>query len=146
MPMIKREIYREFEALRRQMNRLMESFFVKEPMAIQEDSWTPAYDLVEDKDGIMVKVELPGIDEDDLSLTLTGQTLVIKGERRVEQPTKDQQIHRVERWYGTFERVITIPVLIDEEDIKANYKKGILVIYLPKKAEAEPIEIPISLH
>ncbi len=148
MALGKSETLHEFEALRRQISRFMESFFTKEPMGLAEDGWTPAYDLIEDKDGLMVKVELPGVEEDDLSLTLLGQNLIIKGERKAayDKSERDRQVHCVERWQGSFERSIPIPVSIATDKIKANYRKGVLVIYLPKKSEGKPKEIHISLE
>jgi|LGVC01.1.fsa_nt_gb HSP20 family protein len=145
MAIVKWEPFGELSTLRRQMDHLMESFFGREPMFYERERWIPAVDVAETKDEIVVKVEAPGMDEKDISVTLSGDNLMIKGERKSEKEEKDKHFHRTERYCGSFQRVIGLPVSVDQEKIKADYAKGVLEIRLPKKAEAKPKEIPIKV-
>ena len=145
MAIVKWEPFGELSTLRRQMDHLMESFFGREPMFYERERWIPAVDVAETKDEIVVKVEAPGMDEKDISVTLSGDNLMIKGEKKSEKEEKDKHFHRIERCCGSFQRVIGLPVSVDQEKIKANYTKGVLEICLPKKAEAKPKEIPIKV-
>jgi len=153
MAIVKWEPFGELSTLRRQMDHIMESFFGREPMIYERERWIPAVrerwipavDVAETKDEIVVKVEAPGMDEKDISVTLSGDNLMIKGEKKSEKEEKDKHFHRIERCCGSFQRVIGLPVSVDQEKIKANYTKGVLDIRLPKKAEAKPKEIPIKV-
>lgn len=144
MEIMKWEPFRELSSLRREMDRLFDSFLGREPAAIGERLWAPVVDVSETPEEVLVKAELPGIDEKDLSVSLSGDNLMIKGERKAEKEEKDKHFHRIERSYGAFQRVITIPASADPDKIKAEYNKGVLEIHLPKKAEAVPKKIPIS--
>ena len=135
----------ELATFRRQMDRLFESFFGREPLGWPEERIAPPVDVAETTEEILVKVEVPGIDEKDLSLTLSGDNLLIKGERKAEKEEKDKHFHRKERWQGLFQRVIALPVSVDQEKISAEYKKGVMEIHLPKKPEVKPKEIPIKV-
>ncbi len=144
MALMKWEPYSGLDLFRRQMDRLTESFFGGEPMRLMEERWCPAIDLAETPEEISVKVEAPGVDEKDLSVTLSGNNLMIKGERKAEKEEKGKHFHRMEMCYGNFERVIPLPVSVDPAKIKAKYENGVLEVSLPKKAEVKPKEIPIS--
>ena len=88
---------------------------------------------METAEEVVIKAELPDMDEKELSLSLSGDNLIIKGERKGEKEEKDKRFHRMERWCGGFERVVALPVSVDQEKISAQYKKGVLEIHLPKK-------------
>ena len=145
MDLIKWEPFGELSTLRRQMDRLLESFFGREPMLFERERWVPSVDVAETKDEIVVKAEVPGMEEKDISVSLSGDNLMIKGERKSEKEEKDKQFHRIERSHGAFQRIIGLPVAVDSDKIKANYVKGVLEIHLPKKAEVKPKEIPIKV-
>jgi HSP20 family protein len=145
MDLMKWEPRGELSSLRRQMDRLWDSFFGPEPTLFERGRWAPPVDVAEDKDEIVIKAEVPGMEEKDISVSLSGDNLMIKGERKSEKEEKDKQFHRIERSYGAFQRVIGLPVGVDADKIKANYVKGILEIHLPKKAEVKPKEIPIKV-
>jgi HSP20 family protein len=132
--------------LRREMDRLFDSFFDRESrLPGVSGDWTPRFDLVELKDSIVIKADLPGMDEKDVSVSLSGDNLVIKGERKAEKEEKDKQYHRIERSYGAFHRIIPLPVTVEAGNIKAEYNKGVLEVHLPKKPEAKSREIPITI-
>ena len=145
MAIVKWESLGELSMLRRQMDHLMETFFGREPFGYEKEKWAPAVDVAETKDEIVIKVEVPGMDEKDLSVTLSGDNLMIKGKKKSEKEEKDKHFHRMERYCGSFQRIISLPVSVDHETIKADYVKGVLEVRLPKKAEAKPKEIPIKV-
>lgn len=135
--------------LRHEMDRLFDSFLGRSPFADRDlftngGQWSPALDLVETDDEIVVKAELPGMDEKDVSVSISGNHLVIKGERKHEEETKDKQFHRIERSYGTFERMLSLPVSVDQQKVSAEYEKGVLEIHMPKKAEVKPKPIKVK--
>ncbi|MFH1375009.1 MAG: Hsp20/alpha crystallin family protein [bacterium] len=132
-------------SLRREMDRLFESFFDRDSRtAVTNGDWTPRFDLAEFKDSIVIRADLPGMDEKDISVSLSGDNLIVRGERKSEKDEKDKHYHRVECSYGMFQRIIPMPVTVEVGKVKAQYEKGVLELVLPKKAEAKPKEIPIT--
>jgi HSP20 family protein len=107
-------------------------------------SWSPAVDIYESENEIIVQAELPGVDRKDITLHLEKNVLTLKGERRFEKETKQENYHRIERSYGGFSRAFSIPAMVDEEKIRADYKDGILKIALPKKEQVKPKQIQIE--
>ncbi len=114
-------------------------------MNINVKRFTPYLDVAENKDEVLVKVDVPGIDEKDFSVSLSGDNLIIKGERKEDKEEKEKHYHRIERCYGNFQRIIALPVSVNADKINAEYENGVLEIHLPKKAEAKHKEIPIKL-
>jgi HSP20 family protein len=145
MEIVKWEPLSELSRLRRQMDRLTGLFWGRDPMFFEGEKWIPAVDVAETKDEVVVNIEVPGVDEKDLSVTLSGDNLMIKGERKSEKEEKGEHFHRAERCCGSFQRIIGLPVSVDPEKIKANYVKGVLEVHLPKKEELKPKEIPIKV-
>ena len=107
-------------------------------------SWSPSVDIFETEGEIVVKAELPGMDRKDITLHLESNVLTLRGERKFEKETKDENYHRIERSYGNFSRSFSIPATVDEEKIRADYKDGVLKIILPKKEQAKPKQIKIA--
>ncbi len=109
----------------------------------QERVWVPAFDISETDDHIVVKADLPGIDAKELDISITGNVLTIKGEKKREKEEQNESFHRVERWFGSFTRSIALPVDVDAEGIEAIYKDGVLKIMIPKteKAKRKKIEV-----
>jgi HSP20 family protein len=106
-------------------------------------AWAPALDISERKDAYLVTVELPGVEPDDLQITLEDGLLTIQGERQFTQESSEQQFHRVERRYGAFRRSITLPAQVQAEQIEASFENGVLQIMVPKLEEAKPKRIRI---
>jgi HSP20 family protein len=106
-------------------------------------AWAPALDISERKDAYLVTVELPGVDLDDLEITLEGGLLTIQGERHFAPDASEQQFHRVERRYGAFRRSITLPAHVQAEGIEASADDGVLQIMVPKAEEAKPKRIQV---
>jgi HSP20 family protein len=109
-------------------------------------SWTPALDVCEDKDSFVVRTELPGLKREDIEVSLHDGALVITGERKVEKMEEGVEIHRQERYYGKFQRALTLPTPVAADKIKAQYKDGVLTVTLPKVEEAKPKQIDISVN
>jgi len=107
-------------------------------------TWSPSVDVFETEGEIVVKAELPGMERNDIHLNLDNNVLTLRGERRFEKETKEDNYHRIERSYGAFSRAFTIPATVDEEKIRADYKDGVLKINLPKKEQAKPKQIRIA--
>ncbi len=134
----------ELTRLRREMDRLWEDFFGGKELVSTEGAWIPAVDVSETKDAIVVKAEIPGMDPKDIDLSFSGDTLIIKGEKKQESEEKEENYHRIETRYGAFARAIRIPVQVDVNKIEASYDKGVLKIVLPKKEEAKPKQIEVK--
>ncbi|UCB47523.1 MAG: Hsp20/alpha crystallin family protein [Spirochaetota bacterium] len=124
------------------MDNLFESFFGRE----RAGRWCVDVDVTETPEEIQVKADVPGIDKKDISITLSGDNLMIKGERKEEKEEKTKHSHRIERRCGSFQRILPVPVAVDSSKISAEYKDGVLTVHLPKKAEAKPKEIPIKVQ
>ena len=108
-------------------------------------AWAPALDVHEDKDGFNVRVELPGLKQEDIEVSLHDGALVISGERKGEKISEDTEVHRQERYYGKFSRVLTLPTAVAGDKVKATYKDGILTVTLPKAEEAKPKQINVAV-
>lgn len=122
-------------SLQDELDRLLEA-----PMT----AWAPALDVNEDKDSFSVRVELPGMKREDIEVSLQDGALIISGERKVEKVQEDTTVHRQERFYGKFSRIMTLPAAVTGEKVKAQYKDGILTVTLPKAEEAKPKAITVS--
>ena len=117
------------------------------PSAAFGETWkgfSPQIDVVEDEDKIRVSAELPGMDEDDIDVSLSRGTLTVQGEKREESEDRGRNYYRMERSYGTFRRSIPLPSTVDEDAVEATYKKGVLTITLPKKETRAGRRIPIQ--
>ena len=138
--------FRDLSVLQERMNRLFEDAGrgYRGDEAAATTSWSPAVDIYETENEIMVRAELPGIDRKDIILNLDNNVLTLKGERRFEKETRQENYHRIERAYGTFSRAFSIPAIVDEDKIRADYKDGILTIALPKKDQVKPKQIKIG--
>ncbi len=108
--------------------------------------WTPALDMHEDKDNIVVHAELPGMKKEDIDISLHNDCLSISGERKSEKEHKDAEVYRSERFTGRFQRTVTLPVAVDAEKVTAFYKDGVLTITLPKTEEAKPKHIDVHVN
>lgn len=106
--------------------------------------WEPAVDIIDQKDKLVVKVELPGVKKEDVKLSLTDNNLTIQGETIKEEEVKKEDYYCRERAYGNYARTISLPIEVDKEKITAKFKNGILEITMPKKPEVQPTEITIE--
>lgn len=138
--------FREVSRLRREMDRLWEDFFGPGRRALQPltEAWLPALDVSESGDKVTVKAEIPGMEAKDIEISVVGDTLTIKGEKKVEKEEKEESYHLMERSYGSFVRSIRMPAPVNADKIEASYKNGVLTITCPKKEEVKPKAIEIK--
>ncbi|MBU4404086.1 MAG: Hsp20/alpha crystallin family protein [Candidatus Aminicenantes bacterium] len=108
-------------------------------------AWRPMTDIYESKDAYVFKIELPGFKKEDVKVEFAGDTLTLRGERKQEEETKNENCHRLERSYGIFERSFTIPKNVDAKKIDASLQDGILILTIPKIEEARTKAIPITV-
>jgi len=106
--------------------------------------WVPVVDIIENDNALTVKAELPGIEAKDVAVTIDNNVLTLKGERRIEKEVKTQSYHRMERAYGTFARSIALPAFVDAEHVKAEFENGLLMVTVPKKANARTRAVEVK--
>lgn len=151
MSIVKWSPLRELEDMRKDMDRLFEDFFA--PGQKRRRGWlkpdigvvVPNIEMYDRKSEIVVKAELPGVSKDNIDLTITKDSLTLKGEVKKEEEIKEEDYYACERSYGSFTRTVALPVEVDSEKAKASFKNGVLEIVLPKKEEAKPKEIKIDV-
>jgi HSP20 family protein len=131
-------------SLRDEMNDLFSRFWTSasEPFGLAE--WSPALDVSETDEAVLVNVEIPGIDPKDLDISVVGDTLTIRGEKTDETEQSGRNYHRVERRYGSFTRSLTLPASVDADNVTATVKQGVLEVRLPKKEEARAKRIEVQ--
>jgi len=132
--------------LRDEIDRLFESPLAEFKRASQLLSgWTPALDMHEDKDNVVVVMELPGMKKEDIDISLHNGSLTISGERKNEEKYGDAEVYRAERFVGKFQRSVTLPAPVSADKVTAQYKEGVLTITLPKSEEAKPKQIEVQV-
>jgi HSP20 family protein len=140
--------FRDLTDIQSEVNRLFDNFFGR-PSQGQATGmnrvWTPAVDMYETKDELVVAAELPGLNEKEIHLSISGDMLTIKGERQWTREVKQDQDYRGERWFGRFERTLPIPIPVQADKVKATYRDGVLTVTLPKAEELKPKEIKIEV-
>jgi HSP20 family protein len=140
------EPFREVATLQDRVNRLFrEANSQGHDDSLTTSSFAPAVDVYEDEHNVSLKIEVPGIDEKDIDIRLENNSLTVHGERKIEKEEKEENYRRVERQYGSFTRTFTLPTTVDSENVSATYDKGVLKITLPKKAEAKPKQIKVTV-
>jgi HSP20 family protein len=108
-------------------------------------SFIPPVDVYEDAQQLVLKLEVPGIKQQDLNVQVENQTLTVKGERKFEKDEKEENFHRIERRYGSFVRSFTLPQTVDAGSVKANYEHGVLTVSLAKKEAAKPKQVKVEI-
>jgi HSP20 family protein len=129
------------EPLTADFDRLFSTFFDRTQAA---QRWVPAMDLVEHDDHFLLRADLPGLGEDDVSIELNDGSLVVSGERKAEHEQRERGFYRLERQFGKFSRTLTLPDGIDGDHIKATFKNGVLEVWIPKPEQRKPRRIPIG--
>jgi HSP20 family protein len=108
-------------------------------------AWAPAVEIYEKENNFVVKADLPGVKKEDVDVSVIGDTLTIKGERKASKEVKDEDYYRCETHYGSFSRSITLPAAVDPRKVEASYQDGILEIQVPKAKEAMPAKVEIKV-
>jgi HSP20 family protein len=147
MAIVRFEPFRELVSLQDRLNRLFNESY--RPQGEDDwalgGTWAPAVDIYEHENNIVIKAELPGVDPKDVDIRLDNNVLTVQGERKLDNEVKKENYHRVERSYGAFTRSFTLPTTVNPSGIKAEYKDGVLRVTLPKREEAKPKQIQISV-
>ncbi len=139
---------REFSALQDRVNRIFRESYSPEgaDQALTTANFAPPVDVYEDEHNISLNIEVSGIDEKDIDVSIANNTLTVRGERKFDKEEKEENFHRIERIYGSFTRSFTLPNTVDLEQVSAHYNKGVLKIRLAKKAEAKPKQIKVNVE
>ena len=136
--------FQEVASLQNRVNALFRDFSEGEsPLATA--SFIPAVDIYEDNQKVVLKLEVPGVEEKDLDVRVENHTLTVKGERKFSGEEKEENFHRIERRYGSFYRAFTLPNTVDTENVAASYTAGVLKLELKKKPEAQPKQIEVKI-
>jgi HSP20 family protein len=153
MTLIRWDPFRELVTLQDRMNRLFQDTWANPGSASlrgSEESLTsgafiPPVDVYEDDHAIVLKMEVPGIDQKDIDIRLENSVLSVHGERKFEKEEKEENFQRIERRYGSFTRSFTLPNTVDMENVQADYENGVLKVKLTKRAEAKPKQIKVNI-
>jgi HSP20 family protein len=137
--------FRELAPFSKEMDKLWDSFFTEKPFGrMLTEDWFPSVDISETKDKLLIKAELPGLDAKDVDVSISGDILTIKGEKKKEEEQKDEHFYSCERYSGSFQRSFRLPVNTRADKIEASFDKGVLRITLPKTEEAKKKKITIK--
>jgi len=153
MTIVRWEPFRDLVSLQDRMNRLYDESYRSRTAGStgqEEDwalggSWAPVVDIYEQDGNIVLKAEIPGVDPKDVQIRVENNTLTLSGERKIDTQVKRDTYHRIERSYGVFTRSFTLPTTVDQENIQAEFKDGVLKVTLPKREEAKPKQISIHV-
>jgi HSP20 family protein len=137
--------FEELTTLRNRMDRVMARIGNTPDEELFAANWAPTADVVETKDAILIKAELPGVNEKDISVEIENGVLTMKGERKYEKETEEKGYRRIERDYGTFVRSFTLPPNVNSDKISAAYANGVLELQIPKKEEAKPRTVKVDV-
>jgi len=138
MTLVKWEPFRDLMAMQDRMTRVIDetlSRMMKEEVG--KGVWSPPVDILEKGNEVVLKMDLPGVSQNEIEVRVEENTLIVQGERRFVKEVLDENYIQIERPYGTFRRIFNLPRLIDNEGIKASYKDGVLRVVLPKRQEAQ---------
>jgi HSP20 family protein len=136
----------ELSSLRREMDDLWNRFFGERPLARGlTEEWWPSVDVSETKDNFVIKAELPGLDAKDVDVSISGNVLTLKGEKKKEQEEKNEHHYRAERYYGSFQRTFQLPTNVKADKVEAAFDKGVLRVTLPKVEEARKKQIEVKV-
>lgn len=139
--------WRELARMEREMEELMNRFFREWPWpwrAGEVRGWAPPVDMLDRKDEVILRADLPGLEQKDIEVTVEEGILTIRGERKEEKEVKEEDYYCCERWAGAFARSFVLPPGVDAEKIKATFKNGVLEIHLPKTKEVKGKKIEIK--
>ncbi len=148
MALVRWDPFRDLISFKERMDRLFEDALgrsrgVDESLA--PGSWSPAVDIYETGENIVMKAEIPGINRKNITLEVKENTLTLKGERKFEKEVKEENYHRIERSYGSFQRSFTLPSNIERDKVEAKFQDGILEVTLPKVETAKPKQIKVEV-
>jgi HSP20 family protein len=147
MALVKYNPLRELRTMQEQMNRLLNLSWNHDMGGedIKEGIWQPPVDIFETAESIVIKAELPDIDQKDIEVRIEDNTLTIKGERKHDSDVKKENYHRIERYFGTFQRSFSLPATVAQDTVEAVCERGVLTITLLKKEDTKPKQIKVTI-
>jgi len=140
--------FRDLTSIQERMNQIFEDALSRSrgrDEGLRTGMWTPAVDIYERNDAVVVKAELPGVEKEQISVEVKDGILTLRGERKFERDVKEESYHRIERSYGTFLRSFSLPVSVDQDKVKAAFRDGVLEVELPKKEQAKPKQVRVDI-
>ena len=140
--------FRDLSAIQDRMNQIFEDALARSrgrEEGLRTGMWTPAVDIYENNDFVVVKAELPGVEKDRISVEVKEGILTLRGERGFDKELKEESYHRIERAYGSFQRSFSLPVSVDQEKVTARFQEGVLEVKLPKKDQEKPKQIEVDV-
>ena len=140
------EPFRGLSTLQDQFNRLFNESFRNQPEESALTTWAPAVDIYETPNELVVKADLPDVNEKDIDVRVENNLLTIRGERKFEKSVSEENFLRVERTYGAFSRSFSLPNTVNAETIGAEYKNGVLTVTLPKREESKPRQVKVTVN
>jgi HSP20 family protein len=138
------EPFRGFSALQDQVNRLFNQSFQSQGEESALTTWAPPVDIYETPNELVVKADLPDVNEKEIDVRVENNLLTIRGERKFEKSVPEENYLRVERTYGSFSRSFSLPSTVNPEAIRAEYKSGVLTVNLPKREESKPRQVNVN--
>ena len=149
MAIVRWDPFRDVMTLQDRMNRLFDQALSRtrtdDEEGLTASMWSPAVDIFETPDSIVMKAELPGVSREHIDIQVRDNTLTLKGERKFEREVKDENYLRIERSYGAFQRAFSLSTVIQQDKIKAVFKDGVLEVTMPKAEEAKPKKLKIEV-
>jgi HSP20 family protein len=149
MAIVRWDPFRDVTTLQERMNRLFDQALSRTRMDDEEgltaSMWSPAVDIFETHDSIVMKAELPGVSRENIDIQVEDNTLTLKGERRFEREVKEENYLRIERSYGAFQRAFNLPTGVQQDKIRAVFKDGVLEVTMPKAEETKPKQVKIDV-
>jgi len=148
MAVVKWDPFRDLVSIQDRMNRLFEQTLSRSrgEEGVTATAWTPAVDIYETADTIVMKAELPGVTREDIHIHIDGSTLTLKGERRFSRDVQEESYLRIERPYGSFHRSFALPATVQQENVRAVLKDGVLELTLPKAEDSKPKRISVDIR
>lgn len=144
MTLVKFTPARDLMIAQNRLDHLFDTFF-GEGVESRQSAWSPEMDIEETKDAIVVRADVPGMQKNDLHISVEDNQLVIRGDRKIERAEKGKTFHCVERTHGTFTRRVNLPATVLQDKVEAKYTDGVLEISIPKAEEVKPREIEIKM-
>jgi HSP20 family protein len=144
MAIVRWDPSREIQGFQSDMNRVFDAFFGSQGDSGGHRRWIPATDLYEEEDSLVLRVDLPGLDEDDVKVEIDGDVLNLSGERRIESQQRDGSLYRVERGFGHFSRSFSLPEGVDPDSVEGKFHRGVLEVRIPKPAQKQPKRVRIG--
>lgn len=146
MAVVKYNPFRELRTMQDQMNRMLDMAWNREfGGELKDGVWQPPVDIYEDEHSVVIKAEIPDVDQKDIDIKIENNTLTLRGERKHSSEVKKENYYRVERYFGQFQRSFSLPNSIDQDKVQAACDKGILTITLPKSAATKPKQISVEV-